>query len=46
MAVIIGDYNRKGGVGKTSSVLNIGACMSLKGKRVLLVDADSQRNLT
>jgi chromosome partitioning protein len=38
--------NHKGGVGKTTSSVNIGAGLSLKGKRVLLVDLDPQANLT
>ena len=38
--------NRKGGVGKTTSVLNIGGCLSRKEKKVLLVDLDPQANLT
>jgi chromosome partitioning protein len=38
--------NHKGGVSKTTSVANIGAILSRKGKRVLLVDLDAQANLT
>ena len=38
--------NRKGGVSKTSSVWAIGACLAHAGYRVLLIDADSQGNLT
>ena len=38
--------NRKGGVGKTTSVLSIGACLGLKRKKVLLIDIDPQANLT
>ncbi len=46
MAHIIAFANHKGGVGKTTSVANIGAALQKKGKKVLLVDLDAQQNLT
>lgn len=38
--------NNKGGIGKTTSVQNISACLALKGKRTLMLDLDPQTNLT
>lgn len=46
MAKIIAISNHKGGVGKTTSTLNIGAGLALKGIRTLLVDLDPQANLS
>jgi cellulose biosynthesis protein BcsQ len=39
-------FNHKGGVGKTTLTVNISNAMAEAGKRVLLVDADPQCNLT
>lgn len=46
MAKIVSITNFKGGVGKTTSTINLGGALALKGKRVLLVDLDPQCNLT
>lgn len=46
MAIIISLLNHKGGVGKTTSTINIGAGLVELGKRVLLLDLDPQANLT
>lgn len=46
MATIYSVINNKGGTGKTTTVLNLGAALARKKRRVLLVDLDSQCNLT
>ena len=46
MSVVITVFNQKGGVGTSTTVINLSSALALRGKKTLIVDMDPQGNAT
>ena len=46
MGYVIADYNRKGGIGKTNSLINIAAQLAMNGKKVIVIDGDTRSRVS